>query len=324
MNSAEVALQSRLAASGLTTAKLEPFKMTDVPNGIFVDETDPLGRVWYHIPNLGPKFCDAVRKYSIIANYREAHVVARKRSKESQCMWVGIVGDPAEYTTGSKRHLIDFLLRNPGMNLDQSGNKRNQTRLRTFKTLNPLKKRRRRRRKTQMLDSRAESSEGSSLENRKINSENLPDSDDPLKSRMNDLDSEISSEDMEDDSSLVSTTPSVIPVERQGSGDFAFEVRDHVSASPPILASQPQRQKIKEFALPNATAHNSQSSRGDWLDTASRDPAFFALREPPLPSPDGAKIFSFIKNDPASPTLKPNRKYSVEDLNELLVKSGLD
>lgn len=325
LSSSEVVLQSRLAASGLGASKLEPFRVSDMSNGIFADTTDPLGRVWYHIPNLGPKFCDAVRKYSIIANYREAHVVARKRSKESQCMWVGIVGDPAEYTTGSKRHLIDFLLRNPGMNLEQSGGKRNQSRSRTLRALNPLKKRRRRRRRIHITESRAESSEGSSLENRNIYGENIPEcNEQDGKSKLSQRDAEISSEDVEDDSSLVSTSPSVIPVERQGSGEFAFDVRDQTNSSPALPNSQAPKPKLKEFALPYASSHKSHASRGDWLDAANRDPTFFALREPPMPSPNGPKVFGFIRNEPPSPFVQTSRKYSVEDLNDLLAKSGLD
>ena len=322
--SSDLALQSRLIASGLVASKLEPFRKSDLSKGVFADESDQLGRVWYHIPNLGPKFCDAVRKYSIVANYREAHVVARKRSKESLCMWVGIVGDPAGYTTGSKRHLIEFLLRNPGMNLDQSGSKRSQTRVRTIKTNNPLKKRRPGRRSIRLTSSHGELSEGSSLEYRNSNTENMRlcerrDS----QCKVFDREDENSNEVTDDESSQVSTTPSIISIERQGSGGFGFDAAEPTSSSPPIPIVRGR--KLKEYALPYAYSHsNMTSNRGDWLDTASRDPTFFALREPPMPSPDAKRMFSFAKNDPPSPVVQPYRIYSVEDLNDLLVKSGQD
>lgn len=310
----------RVNASGVGIGKLEPFHASDISNGIFADDEDPLGRVWYHIPNLGPKFCDAVRKYSIIANFREAHVVARKKSKESECMWIGIVGDPAEYTTGSKRHLIDFMLRNPGINLDTSANRRNQSRLRTNKSANPLKKRRRKRRRIPYAGIRIDSGEISSLD-RKLHD----DTTDVNRAGSGESVSQSESYDDDDASSLMSTTPSVISIDRQASGQYGFGVRDLVGASPPIPNSLSQSDtRLKTFTLPPSTSTSNTQDRGDWLDSVDSEPHLFALREPPLPSPEAAKGFSLSRIDPPSPVVRAVRKYSVEDLNELLVKSELD
>ena len=318
-DSAETNQHIRIAPSAIGIGKLEPFHASDISNGVFTDDDDPLGRVWYHIPNLGPKFCDAVRKYSIIANFREAHVVARKKSKESECMWIGIVGDPAEYTTGSKRHLIDFMLRNPGISLEQSANRRNQSRMRTNKSANPLKKRRRKRRRLPYSGIRIDSGESSSIERK-----HADDSVDPNRTASGGSVSHSESYD-DDDSSLMSTTPSVLSMDRQASGQYGFGVRDMMSVSPPVppTLSIPEP-GVKSYTLPPPTSTAAPTDRGDWLDSMENEPHLFALREPPLPSPEPGKSFSSHRRDSPSPFMQPVRKYSVEDLNELLVRSERD
>lgn len=313
---------NRAGAVSPTISKLEPFRASDISNGIYADEVDQLGRVWYHIPNLGPKFCDAVRKYSIIANFKEAHVIARKRSKESECMWVGIVGDPATYTTGSKRHLIEFMMRNPGLNIDQSG-RRQHTRIRTNKASNPLKKRRKKRRRMPFTSSRSDSSDVSSAN----------DTQSKHRSRNLGADKGVTPDDLnvmsesDEESSAMSTTPSVLSIERQESGQYGFSVRDMTSASPPPPNEPRQKQSL--FTLPHPSSYSSQP-RSDWFDSVLRDPTLFALREPPMPSPESAKTCTLSRLSfnypphPASPVVPSvPRKYSVEDLNELLVKSDV-
>ena len=309
--------------------KLEPFRASDLSNGIYADGSDPLGRVWYHIPNLGPKFCDAVRKYSIIANFREAHVIARKRSKESECMWVGIVGDPAAYTTGSKRHLIEFMMRNPGLNVDQS-NRRQQSRMRSSKNSNPLKKRRRKRRRLPFTSSRSESSEGSSLDTlqRARVAENKESGADAHASGATTLDHSRQS-GSDDESSQLSTTPSIISMDRQGSGQYGFNVREPANASSPVFLPVQPRPRL--FHLPHSAVQTMSNTgdyyRRDWFDPVYNDPLLRIMREPPIPSPDSGKVLILSELDDASPrqlspVLRTQRKYSVEDLNELLMQSG--
>ena len=308
----DIAPSGKSYAQSVSLTKLEPFQPTDLSNGIYADANDPLGRVWYHIPNLGPKFCDAVRKYSIIANFREAHVIARKRSKESECMWVGIVGDPASYTTGSKRHLIDLMLRNPGVNIPPTG-RRQHVRSRQSKPHGQLKKRRRKRRRTTL--STGNSSEVSQSEcvigHRTHN--------DGISSMRCMIDDRASgSPSAEDESSRLSTTPSVMSFERQRSGQYGFHVREISGTSPPLGTESRPRPKF--LTLPNPTSYAGPVLE-DWIDSVNRDPALFALREIPLPSPEASKII-YIQPNPPSPALQPTlRKYSVEDLNELLKQS---
>jgi hypothetical protein len=309
----DVISNSKTSTHSTNIGKLEPFLSTDLSNGIYADPSDPLGRVWYHIPNLGPKFCDAVRKYSIIANFREAHVIARKRSKESECMWVGIVGDPASYTTGSKRHLIDLMLRNPGVSIPQSG-RRQQVRTRQTKPHGQLKKRRRKRRRTALSNS--QSSEVSPSEGL-IGSQRRKGLNLGVQSARSVTDDRISgSPSGEDESSRLSTTPSVMSVDRQRSGQYGFHVRDISNVSPPPLRAHANL-KPNLFSLPNPTSYSGPVLE-DWIDSVNRDPALFALREIPLPSPEAGKIL-YVRPNPPSPTLQTAvRKYSVEDLNELL------
>jgi len=310
----------RHVLASLAAPKLDPFRPTDLPRGVFADASDSLGRVWYHIPNLGPKFCDAVRKYSVVANFREAHVIARKKSKDSECMWIGIVGDPAEYTTGSKRHIIEFMFRNPGLALDQSANRRAHTRIRTNKTINPLKKRRRKRRRPVFPILKTDSSCGGlSLEERVSPQDDTAEPTDSL--------SEAGSSADDDISSHTSSTPSMIAIDRQVSGQYGFGLRE--AASSPLLPLAPANITASEakskLNLPPATSILSLERGGDWLDTIHTGAHFYMLREPPVPSPEARKTFSLHKsNEPPSPEVKVVRKYSVEDLNQLLTTSELD
>jgi hypothetical protein len=47
----------KAALISLANAKLGPFRQTNLGAGIYADDNDPLGRVWYHIPNLGARVC---------------------------------------------------------------------------------------------------------------------------------------------------------------------------------------------------------------------------------------------------------------------------
>ena len=293
-------LQSKVSQSASGSPKLEPFRQCDMERGVYTDENDPLGRVWYHIPNLGPKFCDAVRKYSIIANYREAHVIARKKSKDSECMWVGIVGDPAAYTTGSKRHIIDLMLRNPGQSFDQSS-RRHHSRVRINRTTASGKRRKRRRRRMVYAAGRPES-DGSHRSIEKLSEE-----------RSGGLSSGRDTPS-DQESSQMSTTPSC----KENDGVlYGFSVREHL-ISPPLVARRNRRFGLPDPTLTVRTDLENHQFR-DWLDSLDKDPTLFALREPPLPSPEHANLFYLAaKYDRRfSPRVAP-RKYSVADLNELL------
>jgi hypothetical protein len=314
-------MNERLAVAGLAMNKLEPFRSSDLAKGIYVDDADQLGRVWYHIPNLGPKFCDAVRKYSVVANFREAHVIARKKSKESECMWVGIVGDPGEYTTGSKRHVIEFMLRNPGAATEQAQNRRAQTRSRATKLANPLKKRRRKKRRGSVLSIRVDSSTSSKSPNEQ-ECVALP-----IGSDRNSLAADnqrIASED-DESSSQMSTTPSLLSVERQPSGNYAFGVSENTASpqpSPSSIAVSSDASKLKFYSLPRPTSTSYRATRqDDWLGNLISDKNTFALRDPQLSSPEGMKPFSSKLAYPPSPEIRVVRKYSVEDLNVLLSNS---
>jgi len=356
--SSDILYQGRLASMGIIPSKLEPFKTTDISNGIYADESDPLGRTWYHIPNLGAKFCDAVRKYSIVANYREAHVIARKKSKDSECMWIGIVGDPATYTTGSKRHIIDMMLRNPGQSFD-GGTRRHHAKIRTNRTAAAGKRRKRRRRRYPFLsDSRneTESSNSDSATRR------IPDSRIRSGRATPELDGDLPMDEVSDvehedsganSSSPASSTPSVLSMDQQVSNPFDFHIRDTVSPPPARLPANAKPQvipRLAKFTLPDSTnmlnvnTDAPHALERDWeFVSVYRDPVQYALREPPLPSPDSGRVFSFNRLDsrttpsatrarhhqpvhPKSPTVNTSshtgiRKYSVTDLNELLVSS---
>ena len=74
------------------------------PDGVYKDESDPDERTWYHIPNFGRKFFDALRKYYMVReNGQEIRVSIKRPDKDSYCTWVGIVGHPRHYSTGGKR-----------------------------------------------------------------------------------------------------------------------------------------------------------------------------------------------------------------------------
>ena len=77
------------------------------PDGVYRDESDPDERSWYHIPNFGRKFFDALRKYYMVReNGQEIRVAIKRPDKDSFCTWVGIVGHPRHYSTGGKRPKI--------------------------------------------------------------------------------------------------------------------------------------------------------------------------------------------------------------------------
>lgn len=277
--------------------KLEPFRTRDTDRGIYTDENDPLGRVWYHIPNLGPKFCDAVRKYSIVANYREAHVIARKKSKDSECMWVGIVGDPAGYTTGSKRHIIDMLLRNPEQNFDQA-NGRVQSRVR-IRTISGLKRRKRRKRPTTAGES-------------DVSRRSIKQSEDNTSCGVN-------SDNLSDSSHISSGSLSVLSKENidMEAPAYGFAFREQSPSINPTLS---------RYGLPPLTVETVEECQQDWLDSLCKDPALYALKEPPLPSPGNFFISSKFETY-LSQTIQRRQsvpvfpRYSVADLNELLVES---
>ena len=74
------------------------------PDGVFKDMHDPEERTWFHIPNFGRKFFDALRKYYMVTDSgQEIRVAIKRPDKESCCTWVGIVGNPRHYSTGGKR-----------------------------------------------------------------------------------------------------------------------------------------------------------------------------------------------------------------------------
>ena len=293
--------------------------------GVHADETDTLGRVWYHIPNLGPKFCDAVRKYSIVANYREAHVIARKKSKDSECMWVGIVGDPASYTTGSKRHIIDMMIRDPEQVM-ASAQKRG-SKIRSKNVAGSKRRKRRRRHSSIILDS--DSSNHTAIEvNRKSNC------------GVNYFEKGGTASDQESSSNGSSRSMSVLSKENSDSEcpPFGFAVRE---SSPVCVGFTDNKAKLGDRSfLPPTTAYtltvNTDTTHSDWLDTLESDPSLYALREPPLPSPENGWLCNFSKYDGCislsntstrmpTPVTNNNlhqftvRRYSVADLNEMLV-----
>ena len=74
------------------------------PAGVYHDDSDSEGRTWYHVPNFGRKFFDALRKYyTVRENGREIRVAIKRPEKDSYCTWIGIVGHPRHYSTGGKR-----------------------------------------------------------------------------------------------------------------------------------------------------------------------------------------------------------------------------
>jgi len=356
--------QGRLASMGIVPSKLEPFRVTDIANGVYADESDPLGRAWYHIPNLGAKFCDAVRKYSIVANYREAHVIARKKSKDSECMWIGIVGDPASYTTGSKRHLIDLMLRNPGQSFDNSS-RRHHAKVRSNRTSVAGKRRKRRRRRFQFPpgDSRNESegSHGTANQPGRIHKNRTGLNREKPGSGDDDEHDSVMDEDADSFSSQLSTTPSVLSMDQQVSNSYDFAVRETVgnASPPPHELTYFKRPAMNRFGLPHSASAGlsintsySHNDKGVWgFDSVYKDPVLYALREPPLPSPEAGRMFYLSRFDngnivtsnpqhqsymlsangmprPRSPTISSTsynttnvRKYSVADLNELLISS---
>ena len=352
----ESVYQGRLASLGIIPSKLEPFKTTDIPSGVYADESDPLGRTWYHIPNLGAKFCDAVRKYSIVANYREAHVIARKKSKDSECMWIGIVGDPASYTTGSKRHLIDMMLRNPGQSFE-NGSRRQNPKTRLNRTVAAGKRRKRRRRRYPFLaDSRNETESSNSGSAQRRPSGHRPRQSPELMGNDNVQAIEATSSEDTDESehlssSPTSSIPSVLSMDPQVSNPYDFQVREPIITSPARIPPRDKEHTVPRHrlnlpvattALTISTAQSAPPER-DWeFVSVYRDPVSYALREPPMPSPDSCNVFSFNRMEmrvnsasskqyqaqsfaqPRSPSLVGStqtgtRKYSVSDLNDLLM-----
>ncbi len=322
----------RLASMGIIPSRLEPFRGTDIAGGIYADGSDALGRVWYHIPNLGPKFCDAVRKYSIVANYREAHVIARKKSKDSECMWIGIVGDPASYTTGSKRHIIDLMLRNPGQTFDQSA-RRQQGRVRSTRTSLSGKRRKRRRRRFPFNnESRNESEESTADVTHIDEADEKPDE-------------VVNGNETDADSSQLSSTPSSLSLENQVPNMYGFSLRERNHSPPTSIPLQVQGAMLaarSRFALPTPTnlAVQTENHDRDWHFTPLYDdPAMYAFREPPLPSPEPGKSIQFTMVTSSTRVMSSNntssqkqvlsplvstvlhKRYSVADLNELLVIS---
>lgn len=316
---------------GIIPSRLDPFRATDITSGIYADASDALGRVWYHIPNLGPKFCDAVRKYSIVANYREAHVIARKKSKDSECMWIGIVGDPASYTTGSKRHIIDLMLRNPGQTFDQSA-RRQQGRVRSTRTSLSGKRRKRRRRRFPFNSESRNESEGSAAD--AANMEGVSEKPDDAGN----------SNETDADSSQLSSTPSSLSLENQVPNVYGFSLREPNMSPPSSVQLQVHGALMtarSRFALPTPKNLSVQTEchERDWHFTPLYDdPAMYAFREPPLPSPEPGKSFMLAKSGVSgrgvghnsssqkqvlSPLVSTalHRRYSVADLNELLVIS---
>jgi hypothetical protein len=78
----------------------DPQQLRYVPSGVFTSES----RTWYHVPNFGRKFFDALRKYYIVeSDGTESRVVIKRPEKDSYCTWVGITGNPRNYSTGGKR-----------------------------------------------------------------------------------------------------------------------------------------------------------------------------------------------------------------------------
>jgi len=79
-------------------------ELQHAPDGVFKDMHDPEERTWFHIPNFGRKFFDALRKYYMVTDSgQEIRVAIKRPDKESFCTWVGIVGNPRHYSTGGKR-----------------------------------------------------------------------------------------------------------------------------------------------------------------------------------------------------------------------------
>ena len=157
-------------------------------------------------------------------------------------------------------------------------------------------------------------------------------------------------------SSPSSSTPSVLSMDQQVSNSFDFQVRDMIGSPRQSRLSGDAKvhsiAKLSKFKLPDATGTLSINSATtpavdrDWdFNSVYRDPVLYALREPPLPSPDAGKVFSFKRCDsrlqsavvkqsynpvhlahPRSPRVSTStqdvaRKYTVTDLNELLVSA---
>lgn len=71
-----------------------------VPDGIY-REGD---RAWYHVPNYGRKFFDALRKYYVLGEDGcEVRVLIKRPEKDALCTWIGVQGNPRNYSTGGKR-----------------------------------------------------------------------------------------------------------------------------------------------------------------------------------------------------------------------------
>jgi hypothetical protein len=237
-------------------------------------------------------------------------------------MWIGICGDPSEYSTGSKRHIIEFMLRNPGIALDQSSNRRNTSRLRTSKSMNPLKKRRRKRRRPTIAVAKANVSESSPEY-----STGQPDQSHGSLDGMSGTTSPADSE-YDNVSSESSGTPSMISIERQTSGHFNFGLRDTAGSPPPppvaITVPNQSEGQGQISVLPTASSTLAIDQVGDWFDSINTGRYMFVLREPHLVSPEGAKAFTFSRTlQPASPEIKIARKYSLDDLNKLLAESEI-
>ncbi len=145
-------------------------------------------------------------------------------------------------------------------------------------------------------------------------------------------------------------------MDQQVSNSFDFQVRDMIGSPRQSRLSGDAKvhsiAKLSKFKLPDATGTLSINSATtpavdrDWdFNSVYRDPVLYALREPPLPSPDAGKVFSFKRCDsrlqsavvkqsynpvhlahPRSPRVSTStqdvaRKYTVTDLNELLVSA---
>ena len=255
-----------------------------------------------------------------MVNLREASVIARKKSKDSECMWLGIVGDPADYTTGSKRHIIEFMLRNPGITLEHSLNRRNSSRVRINKNLNPLKKRRRKRRRPTYQAVKSDVS-GASSDSGKQQIDGSSGHIDAFSG------SSFSDSETDNISSESSITPSMISVDRQTSGQYGFGFRDTTGSPPPpvsVAIANANDSRQSQLTLPPASSTISVDQVGDWFDSINKGAYTFVLREPHLTSPEAAKQFSFSRSlQPPSPEIKVVRKYSIEDLNQLLAESDV-
>jgi hypothetical protein len=160
-------------------------------------------------------------------------------------------------------------------------------------------------------------------------------------------------EDIDSSASQLSTTPSVLSMDQQISNPYDFSLREMANASPhPYEYTGNKERLLNRCGLPHAssslsinTAHNPYD-KGVWgFDSVYKDPVLYALREPPLPSPEAGRMFHLSRFDvgstsyqqpqqpsaflrPRSPTVyAPGnsaagpRKYSVADLNELLLSS---